>query len=74
VDDIFVRPGDFIKVQPRDEYFAALISPMMMVYRIINDMTIIMVDGNIIDLSTFKIVYVNGKDFGSFKIQPGVDD
>lgn len=63
-----IRPGDIIKLQPRDPYFAMLISPMMMVEKIINDQTLVTVDGNIVDLSTFHVIYINGKELDKYPL------
>ena len=68
-NDATVRVGDFIKIQPLDPYFAMMISEMMMVETIINDMTIVTAGGNIIDLSTFRIIYVNGRDYDKYTME-----
>jgi len=64
---VHINPGDLIKVRPRDSYFYMLVSPLMMVDRIINALTLVTVDDNIIDLATFEIIYVNGVDVNKYE-------
>ena len=76
-NNAYVKRGDIIMLQPRDPFFAMIVSPMMMVDRIINDITLTTVDGNIIDLTSMRIVYVNGKELDKYHIDDfygGEDD
>jgi hypothetical protein len=63
-----IRTGDIIKVQPLDPFFALLESPMYMVGQIISDNTIVTIDNNVIDLTTFRVVYVNGQELDKYTI------
>lgn len=67
VNPLHINPGDLIKVRPKDPYFYMLVSPLMMVERVINTLTLVTVDDNIIDLSTFEIIYVNGVDVNKYE-------
>ena len=64
-----IKSGDFVKIQPRDPFFAMMESSLMMIDRIINDSTFVTVDGNIVDLTTFRVIYVNGRELDKYTIQ-----
>lgn len=73
-NDAYIRPGDIVMVQPRDPYFYMLVSPMMMVDRIVNDITFVTVDGNIVDLTTMRVIYVNGKEFDKYTVMDDIGE
>jgi hypothetical protein len=73
-DNVSYRPGDFVKVQPRDPHFAMMTSSLLLVAQIINDYTFVTVDNNIIDLVTFRIIYVNGREYDKYTIDDIVEE
>jgi hypothetical protein len=77
---MFIKPGDLIKVQPRDQDLLERIKvPMFQVeqvvgdyptVKVIQDCVVIATDGNIYPLRDFDIIYVNGTEiFGSHDLK-----